>query len=271
MSEKGTPHEAWYEGRRYVSVAGLKGLLGLSRSKVLRLEAKGAIAKPAAIPRGAKGTRWYLREDIEALAATLEQGGEVDWSRLGGEEGERRPWADFARPGRRRARPQVDVGDEDGEWMPPAVRAAAPKVQRCPVCDGELVWEAGRNVNGEGEMVPHCSRHGVVNLNRPEPTEGTCVRCGGEVVWEGDDDAPGGFVPVCAQHGRTQVHPGREDKRQRERSPRWASFPDGAVGERRRPRGLYEGFFPGAIRQVKPLPPPSVEVMLPYEGPTRPG
>jgi predicted DNA-binding transcriptional regulator AlpA len=171
-SEKRTTRDVVL-GRRYVSVAGLKAVLGVSRSKILRLERAGVITKPAPIPRGSKLMRWRRAEDVQTLAEILEHGGELDWSVLNGDGGgERRPWADFARPGRRRARQQVDVGDDDEEWISPAeewsggpIRVDPPrKVERRPACNGELVWDRD---------VPSCANDGVVDLRLPEPTEGT--------------------------------------------------------------------------------------------------
>lgn len=267
--QKGNPLECWYQGRRYVSVAALKTLLGLSKSKVMRLERQGVIPRPEAIPRGSRGTRWYLREEVERIAETLEDGGEVDWSLLGGSDGaERRPWADYARPGRRRAREQVCVDDEDEqeaqEWVHPAAAAGLPaprEVERCPVGGCELTWDT--------QQVPRCPRHGVVDLRAaPEPTEGTCVRCGGEVLWQTDATVPGGFAAVCERCGVTEVHP---PKAEHEREKRWANFGVGAaaVGDDRRagrPRGLALADVVSAIRTAQAAPPSRHELLPPYEG-----
>jgi hypothetical protein len=109
--------------------------------------------------------------------------------------------------------------EEDvGAWA--GLEGSVPKpprhdeVQRCPHCRvAELIWD----VDG----VPRCERHGVVDLSKPEPVEGTCVGCGGEVLWEMDAAAPGGFAAICEECGPTQVNPPKE---RQQREDRWTTF-----------------------------------------------
>lgn len=251
----------------YTSMAGLKKCLGLSRSKVLRLEAKGIIPRPRAIPRGSVGSRWYRGTDIEAIAAILD-GSAVDSSV--GEEGEPvRSFQHYSRPGRRRAREQVDV-NEDDEWSSPAeawaegrILADLPRrieVDRCPLCNGELVWETV-----QGAQIPSCSRRGVVDLGAaPQPKEGTCKLCGGEVLWQVDAVVPGGFATVCDRCGVTEVHPRKVVEHEREKQ--WAAFSTPADdGHTRHSRGLGPRDAVYAVRKRPPSTRPKLEIMLPHE------
>jgi hypothetical protein len=295
MSKKGTAHTCFYEGETYVSVAGLKKALGLSRSKVMRLEAQGRIPRPGAIPRGARGARWYSEEDLQQIAEVL-----ASERVLRSERDRVRPFSEYARPGRRRARAQVDVDaeeepdfDADGEDV--GERAGVPlggvqvrrrpwrdieqspaalgeptraeprkpaKAPRCPRCKGELIHET--------DGVARCPVHGVVDIRPPAaPVEGACVSCGStEVLHEVDHNVPGGFRPTCPRCGPCQVHgPKETQKPLRDRSFSASRFATGG-GRRQphgRPRGLRLGDIVVAVRRPAPPAAPTVSFLDPYE------
>ena len=194
------------------------------------MENKGIIPRPRAIPRGSQGSRWYRDADIEAIAAILD-GGAVDLGEEG--EGERRPSADYARPGRRRARQQVDVDDEE-EWTSPTEEwAGARRGRFAKTYRGRAVPPLQRRADlgdAAGRAGFRLLRHGIVDLRMPQEVEGTCVRCEGEVLWQVDATVPGGFAPFCDRCGVTEVHPPRVEEREREK--RCAASPGpGAAAE----------------------------------------
>ena len=130
-----------------------------------------------------------------------------------------------------------------------------------PSWSGARSWPLGPN------QVPWCQRHGVVNLEVPEPTPDTCVACGHEPTWEmRDTDQGAQQMPVCSQCGVTTVHTRKDQQPKREVS--WASFasPQPALdGRRGRPRGLCLGDIPGAVRMPSPAPRAKVDFLPPYE------
>jgi hypothetical protein len=216
----GTGRRISLGGAEYLSSGAAASVLGVSVRTVSRLRERGRISSVSLPSRGLVGQHWYRAGDVEAF--------------LHGDEAEAEPagktasFSEFARPGRRSLRmlaeeeddvvDVVDVVDEE-PWVSGDGRVVAQplrrsEVQRCPHC---RVAELTYDLDG----VARCERHGVVDLSKPEPVVGTCVRCGGEVVWEIDVAARGGFVPACEECGATSVH---ENKARQQREDRWVSF-----------------------------------------------
>jgi predicted DNA-binding transcriptional regulator AlpA len=269
----------FYNGEEFISIQAAAKILGVSKSTMFRMEAKGVLPRPAEIPRGRRYQRWYKPSDVEAAKEILAGGGFVR-SKVqqvqSGEPTQRRSWREFA-PGRRSPRAQVEDDGEDVEgWLSPAelrdgLVPEAPRAVEavcCPRCGAEVTFLVGSVPGAKASFntVAECQKCGVVDLDVPEPVPGTCVRCGAEPVWEMRDGEQG-FVPICAEHDKTQVHPDRQKlEEQRQQGSRYASFPPLLPLERPgRRRGLREGDIVGAVRQAKPPPRTGLGMLPPYE------
>jgi hypothetical protein len=248
-------------------VSGLAQALGVSTKTVLRWEKRGWLERPAFLP-GHGDVRWYPERVVEEAQALLADGGHGALRSALGRFSQTRPVG------------PRDVEDDVEGWRSPAERRdgvqggdAPPepgKVDRCPYCKRELIWEQHprRGARAEYGQVAVCGRCGPVETDVPEPVDGDCVRCGGEVTWqepEGEERPVGGFVAVCDRCGPTTVHTAAHSHKAAPGRHRVAFIEPPVVAARR--RGLQLGDIPGSVRKTTPPPPSGPTFLPPYETP----
>jgi hypothetical protein len=186
--------------------------------------------------------------------------------RWNGEEVSRRP-RQFS--GRRGEEPEFD-------WVPPSEKRRIeehrldplPAPEVCKKCGQEVVWMIENLPGGGMRQVPHCERHGPVDLSPPPPADpNRCVECRQELVWELLDPHLS-FQPVCPSCGPVHVHEPEVDPRAERPFAHQVSFNLSPAPPRA--RGLTERDVVGAIRLSRPQRGPRTVFLQPHEGPTRP-